>query len=187
MNLKSTVQINNSKETGQMKQSEVHYRQNDNSPGFRTNQPSLNDKTEQRIVMLYTSGQSIELITREVRRARHRVVHILQASGVFGTCQTEREKCGIESPIVEKQEEEFPVTGSGPEIPTERPSKRLIRRAKSPRKATEEPVPTPPAVEKPHTPLSPAALDALCKVAMQSNLHPGKSLAEVRKTVRCQA
>jgi hypothetical protein len=129
-----------------MRQSEIHYRQNDCLPRFLTNQPSLDNETEKRIVMLYTSGQSIESITREVCRARHRVVHILQARGIFGISQTVGEESGNELSILEERQEEFPGTGSGPESASEKPCKKLIRRAKTTRKATVETTLTPLAV-----------------------------------------
>ncbi|MDR3568016.1 MAG: hypothetical protein P4L43_08320 [Syntrophobacteraceae bacterium] len=58
----------------------------------------MNEDTEQRIVALYTGGQSIESITREVGRARYLVVHVLQSKGVFGNRQIEPD---CEEPLTE--------------------------------------------------------------------------------------
>jgi transposase-like protein len=151
-----------------MRHSEI-YRQS-----YSPNQ--LNDKTEKRIILLYTSGQSVESIAREVGRARHRVVHLLQTKGLFGNGSAEhelpRETLTVEEP------KEFPVNESAPEIA--RPAK-PPRRVRSPQKASDKPEPLA-SVEKPHR-WSPPVLDALCKVAVESNLYPGKSIEEVRQMV----
>jgi len=55
----------------------------------------MNGDTEQRIVTLYTRGHSIESITKEVGRARHVVVHVLQSKGVFGNRPTEQREESI--------------------------------------------------------------------------------------------
>jgi len=193
-----------------MKRSELDYREHLNEPGstrHRTNQSkpsgSLNDDTEERIVLLYTSGQSVESITREVGRARHRIVHILQARGVFGNSQTEsdckepkHESLTVEEPKEELTLEEWrpkppTVKGLGPEIATEEPSRKpkRSRKSESPQKlkfmATEKPRPARPAVEEPPYPdrWSPLLVETLCKVIMQLNLYPGMSLEEVHKMI----
>ncbi len=79
-----------------MKRSELHYRyvSNDSfSPSNRTQPPrprgSANPNIEERILSLYAEGMSVESITREVGRARHLVVHVLQSRGVFRTTPSE--------------------------------------------------------------------------------------------------
>ena len=75
----------------QMKEQELYYRKPRNesfSPQHRTKPPTawgtLNGDLQDRVVMLYTSGQSIEAISREISKARHFVVHVLQSRGIFG-------------------------------------------------------------------------------------------------------
>ena len=174
-----------------MRQTEQYYRkpQNDFAPRFRTNQSTLNDEAEKRIVMLYTSGTSIDSIAREVGRARHRVVHILQTKGVFGNSPTECKDPKDETPIiveeqiVEEQKEELTAREPETEIAVERPSRRRVRKPESSDKAAVQPASVPPVVEKPHNRWSDPVVDALCKIAIQSNIYPGKSLEEVRKLV----
>ena len=69
----------------------------------------MTEDTEQRIVRLYTCGQSIESITKEVGRARHLVVHILQSKGVFANRRTEtdRGESRTELPVVEELKEKL--------------------------------------------------------------------------------
>ena len=193
-----------------MKESKLHYRKphdDSYSPRHRTNQPmprsSLNDQIEERIVMLYTSGQSVEAIIREVGRARHLVVHILQARGVFGIKQKEaiREEPKSESLTVEEltevpaiedlESKPLAVEGSGPEIAVEEtcekpklPSEPELPRQLKPI-AVEEPRPAPPAVEEPRYTgrWLPPVVDALCKVIMQLNLYPGMRHEAVHKMV----
>ena len=55
--------------------------------------------------MLYTNGQSIESITREVGRARYLVVHVLQSKGVFGNRLTDSKESRPGAPIEESKEE----------------------------------------------------------------------------------
>jgi hypothetical protein len=157
------------RETRQMGQSEI-YRQS-----YSPNQ--LNDKTEKRIILLYTSGQSVESIAKEVGRARHRVVHLLQTKGLFGNGQTVLEEPQQE-PLAVEEPKELPAYESEPEIA--RPAK-TPRRVRSSQKASDKPESLA-TVEKPHR-WSPPVLDALCKVAVESNLYPGKSLEEVRQMV----
>jgi hypothetical protein len=193
-------------ESEQMKRSELDYRKHLNGPDStrrRTNQPnpsgSLNDDTEERIVLLYTSGQSVESITREVGRARHRIVHILQARGVFGNSQTganceepKSESLTVEEPkeeltIEERRPKPPTVKELGPEIPTEEPARKpkRPRKSESPQNlksmATEKARPAPPGLPKPDCPdrWSPLVLESLCKVIMQLDLYPGMNLEEV--------
>ena len=127
-------------------------RNESSQPRYRTNQPkawgSMNEGTQQRIVMLYTDGQSIESITKEVGRARHLVVHVLQSKGVFGNRRTEpdHEESRTESPVVaelneelvneEREPETSAVKGSEPErVVEESPRKtKPLRASKSPGK-----------------------------------------------------
>jgi hypothetical protein len=198
------------KETEPMKRSELHYRtpRNESFPSrHRTSQPqpsgSVNDDTENRIVMLYNSGQSIEAVTREVGRARHLIVHILQTRGVFGNRQPEPigEESRNELLAVEDIKEELVIEEPNPaplavnrpghEIDVEEPPRKVksVRRPKSPEPlksvTAEKPRPKPPAVNKTqHTGRwSPLVVDALCKVATQLDLNPGMSLEEVHKMV----
>jgi hypothetical protein len=164
---------------------------------------SLNDDTAERIVMLYTGGQSVESITREVGRARHVVVHILQAKGVFGikqkeTIREEPKSAALpveeptEAPAVEEIEPK-PIVfeGSGPEIAVEETYEKpkLPTKPESPRKlkpiAVGIPSPEPPDVEEPrHTERwLPLVVDALCKVILRFNLYPGMSPEEVQEMV----
>ena len=124
-----------------MKQLELYYRK----PRHESFQPrprpnnkasgSLNEGIEQRIVMLYTGGQSIDFVTKEVGRARHVVVHVLQFKGVFGNRRTEpdHEESRADSPVVEElkgelvDEERKPgtlVVGSEPESVLEEPTRK---------------------------------------------------------------
>lgn len=159
-----------------MRESEPNYRQN-----YSSNTNQLNDKTEKRIVMLYTSGQSVDAIAREVGRARHRVVHLLQTKGVFGKGQTKRDELEDEALPVDEPKEELAAAGSELEIAVEKPAASR-RRVKTPRKAPVKPATVVSTVEKTDR-WSPPVVDALCKVAMQSNLYPGKSVDEVRELV----
>ena len=193
-----------------MKRSELHYRtprDDSYSPRHRSNQPqprsSLNDDTEERIVMLYTSGQSVEAITREVGRARHRVVHTLQTRGVFGInlkepIQEEPKSESFpvevleEAPAIEEAEPKpLAVEGAGPEIAIEETYEhpKPERKSESPRKlkpiATGIPSPASLAVGEPQVTgrWQPLVVDALCEVILRLNLYPGMSHEEVRKMV----
>jgi hypothetical protein len=163
----------------------------------------MNVDTEQRIVMLYTCGQSIESITKEVGRARYLVVHVLQSKGVFGNHRTEpdREKSSTESPVVEELKEELvneerkletlAAKRSEPESVVEEPTRKAkpLRRSKSPGKlrsiSAAKTRPKPFGGEK--TPVtsrwSPMVLDALHKVVGQHDINPDMSLQEVQKMV----
>jgi hypothetical protein len=163
----------------------------------------LNDDTEERIVMLYTSGQSVEAITREVGRARHRVVHTLQTRGVFGINQKESiqeepksESLPVEvleeAPAIEEVEPKpLAVEGAGPEIAIEETCEhpKPERESELPRKlkpiATGIPRSAPPPVEEPQVSgrWLPLVADALCEVIMRLNLYPGMSPEEVHKMV----
>jgi hypothetical protein len=89
-------------ETGPMKRSTLPYGESlhkSNPVRYGATRPkagSLNEEMEQRIVMLHASGQSVASITREVGRARHLIVHILQSRGVFASSQAEK-PCGPEA------------------------------------------------------------------------------------------
>ena len=190
-----------------MKQLELYYRKpGDESfqPRYRTNHKasgSLNEGIEQRIVMLYTCGQSIESITKEVGRARHLVVHILQSKGVFGNRRTEpdHEESKTESPVVaelkeelvnaEREPETFAVKGSEPESVVEEPlwKAKLLRKSKLPGKlrSSAKTKSKPPGAEKPPVTnrWSPLVLDALCKVIGQHEINPDISLEDVQKMV----
>jgi hypothetical protein len=170
------VNFKSFKETRQMRQSELHHRQS-----YSSSTSQLNDKTEKRIVTLYTSGQSVDSIAREVGRARHRVVHLLQTKGVFGNGQTRRKEPEGESIPVDDPTEDLSAAGSEPEIAVQKPATSR-RRAKAPRKASVSLTDVPSAIEKTDR-WSPPVVDALCKVAVQSNLYPGKSVDEVREIV----
>jgi hypothetical protein len=193
-----------------MTRSELYYRESRHEsfpPKHRTNQPqpsgSLNEDTAQRIVTFYTSGHSIESITREVGRARHLIVYLLQSRGVFGNCRTEpdREEPKVESPAVEEQKKKLvikerkldPVADKGPEPKIEvqaAPRKATrIRKSKAPEQlksvAIEKPKAELPAAEK--APVtgrwSPQVVDALVEVVTQSEVNPGMSLDEVKTMV----
>ena len=195
------------KETKRMNQFELYDRKPRNEasqPRYRTNQPkawgSMNEGTQQRIVMLYTDGQSIESITKEVGRARHLVVHVLQSKGVFGNRRTEpdHEESRTESPVVaelneelvneEREPETSAVKGSEPErVVEESPRKtKPLRASKSPGKLKAMPAaktrPKPSDAER--SPVtsrwSPLALDALCKGAGQHDMNPDISLEDVQ-------
>ena len=93
-----------------MKQSELYQKPADESFQHRTNRKargSMTGETEQRIVTLYAGGHSIESITKEVGRARHVVVHMLQTKGVFGNRPTEQreESMSTEHPKEEPESE----------------------------------------------------------------------------------
>jgi hypothetical protein len=198
------------KETKRMKELELYYRKPRNESfqaKCRTKQHkvrgSMNEDTEQRIVMLYTCGQSIESITREVGRARYLVVHVLQSKGVFGNRRTEpdRKESRAESPVVEELKEELVneerkpetlvVKGSEPGSVVEEPPRKAKppEKSKSPGKlrsmtaAKTRPKPSG-AEEKPVTSRwSSPVLDALCEVVGQHDLNPDMSLEEVQKMV----
>jgi hypothetical protein len=196
------------KETKRMKPDELYYRKPRSEsfqPRYRTNQPkavgSINEDTQQRIVMLYTCGQSIESITKEVGWARHLVVHVLQSKGVFGNRRTEPdgEESRTESPAVEELKEELVneerkpgtlfVQGSEPESAVEVPpgKAKVLRKSKSPVKLRSMPAaktrPKPSGAEKTTVTnrWSPVVLDALCKVVGQHDLNPDMTLEEVKK------
>jgi hypothetical protein len=193
-----------------MKQIEPYYRKTRNEtfpPRNRTNQPkawgSLNEDTEQRIVMLYTNGQSIESITKEVGRARYLVVHVLQSRGVFGNCRTEpdREVSRIESIVVEDVKEELVIDKRKPEsialkaresqIAMEEPPGKVkrFRKSKSSEQlkslTVEKQIPKPPGLEKSSVKdrWSPLLVDVLCKVVAQHDLNTGMTLEDVQRMV----
>jgi hypothetical protein len=193
-----------------MKRTELYYREPRHEsfpPRHRTNQPqpsgSLNEGTEQRILSLYTSGQSIETITREVGRARHLVVHTLQSRGVFGNHRTEpvREEPKVESVAAEEQKKKLvieerkldPVAdkGSEPEIEVVEPPRKAtrIRKSKSPAQLksviVDKPKAKPLVAEK--APVkgrwSPQVVDALLKVVAQPGINSEMSMEEVKRMV----
>jgi hypothetical protein len=162
---------------------------------------SLNDDMEKRIVILYSNGESVESITKVVGRARHRIVHILQARGFLTNSQP--------GPRCKEPEDKLPASEELKEQPTDeerKPGQPVLKKletetvgtvragkperpGESPRKskamAIEKPAPTPHAGEKPqHTDRwSPPVVNALCKVIMQHNLYPGMSREDVHKMV----
>lgn len=176
-------------------------------PGYHNNQPqaprSSKEDTEQRIVTLYTSGQSIESITREVGRARHLVVHVLQSRGVFGNRRTEpdseeplaepiaAESMTEEYVIKEREPELIAVDGPGPEIATKEPPKKTtrVRKSKSPEQLqslpAEKPMREPAAPENSSTAgqWSPLLVDALYKLVARQDIDTGMTLEDVRKMV----
>jgi hypothetical protein len=195
-----------------MKRSEFHY-QRPRSESCSSRYPSttrtehskprgsLNDEMEKRIVMLYTSGESVESITKVVGRARHRIVHILQARGLLTNSQpaipckeSEDKMSTVQEPeeeptIEERKPEELAVERPGASITGEEPPGKPVHLGESPPKmksmVIEKPAPTSHAGEKPQHQVrwSPPVVDALCKVIMQHNLCPGMSLEEVHKMV----
>ncbi len=196
-----------------MRQSVPHYRKPRNEsfqPGHRNNQPqarrSLNEDTEQLIVALYTGGQSIESITREVGRARHLVVHVLQSRGVFGNRRTgpDFEEPRIESVVVEdikdikekfvieeRNQESIAVNGLGSEIATKEPPGKVKRFRKSKSSGqfkslpAEKPIPKPSTLENPSVAgrWSPLLVDALYKIVTRHDLDTGMTLEDVQKMV----
>jgi hypothetical protein len=124
-----------------MKQVELSYRKpRDESfqPSCRTNRKasgSVGEDTVQRIVKLYNGGQSIESVTREVGRARHVVVHVLQSRGVFGNRPTEPDlkESRTGAPIVEESKEEL-VREVLKTEGIDEPTSKSLRKPKSPRK-----------------------------------------------------
>lgn len=192
-----------------MRQSVQHYRKPRNEsfqPGRNKTQPqapnSLKEDTEQRIVALYTGGQSIESITREVGRARYLVVHVLQSRGVFGNRRTEPdyEEPSTEPVAVEamKQEEDvikppelIAVHGAESEISTDEPPKkaRRVRKSKSPEQLKSLPVEKPmlkPANAEDSSIAdgwSPLLVDALYKLVARQDIDTGMTLEDVRRMV----
>jgi hypothetical protein len=151
--------------------------------------------------MLYTCGQSIESITKEVGRARHLVVHVLQSKDVFGNRLTEpdREESRTESPVVEELKEKLvneewkpeslAVKESEPESVVEEPLRKakLLRKSKPAGKLTSNAKtrPKPSGAERPPitSRWSPLVLDALYKVVGQQDLNPDMNLEDVQKMV----
>ncbi len=189
-----------------MRQSVQNYRKPRNEsfqPGRSNYQPqapnSLKEDAEQRIVTLYTGGQSIESITREVGRARYLVVHVLQSRGVFGNRRTEPdcEEPRTEPVAVEAMQEEeevikeselIAVNGLGSEIATKEPPKKAkrVRKSKSPEQLKSLPAEKP--MLKPATAedssiagrWSPLLVDALYKLVEREDIDTGMTLEDVR-------
>ena len=193
-----------------MRQSAPQYRKPGNEsfqPGYRNNQPqargSSNNDTEQRIVTLYTNGHSVESITREVGRARHFVIHMLQSKGVFENRRTEPdfEELRIEtvsvddikkeSIIEERTPELIAVNEPGPEITTKVPhgTAKRARKSKSPAQLkslpAEKPMPKPSAPENSSVAgrWSPLLVEALYKIVTRHDLDTGMTLEDVHKMV----
>ena len=193
-----------------MRQSVQHYRRPGNDslqPGRNNNQPqaprSLEEVTEQRIVTLYTSGQSIESITKEVGRARYLVVHLLQSRGIFENRRTEpdyeeprTEPVAVEDMTeehaIEKREPELiAVNGPGAEIATKEPPKKAkqVGKSKSPEQSQTLPAEKPtlkPATAKDSSLTgrwSPLLVDALYEFVAQNEIDTGMTLEDVRKMV----
>ncbi len=158
------------------------------------------NETEKRIISLYTSGQSIESITREVGRARHMVVHVLQSAGVFGKNQTGLGDKQLRDDPAEKNMEEpatlelKPDTAAAEmpartkvEVPADkRPISRNPKAGRTIKsKAAQRPNPASSPAEKPLVSgrWSPMVSDAVEKVILQFNLYPDMSSEEIRKMV----
>ncbi len=194
-----------------MRQSVQHYRKPGNEsfqPGHRNSQPqaprSLKEDTEQRIVALYASGQSIESITKEVGRARYLVVHVLQSKGVFGNRRAEpdyeepwtepvavEDNMTEEHVIKERDLDLIAVNGPGSEIATKVPPKKAkrVRKSKSPEQLKSSPAEKP--MCKPATPenssiadgWSPLLVDALYELVARHDIDIGMTLEDVQKMV----
>lgn len=183
-----------------MKQSTQYYRRPGNvsfKPGYHKNQPqaphSLKEDTEQRIVSLYTGGQSIESITREVGRARYLVVHVLQSRGVFGNRRAESDNVEPEPvAVADKTEERVPepiaVSGPKSENATKEPSPKAkrVRKPKSTEQLKSLPAEKP--MLKPATPQnsggwSPLLVEALYNLVSRKDIDTGMTLEDVRKMV----
>lgn len=200
-----------------MRQSVENYRKPRNDsfqPGYRNSQPQaqrpLKEDTEQRIVTLYTSGQSIESITKEVGRARYLVVHVLQSRGVFANRLTEpdyeaprSESVVVEGTVVvecmddvkeelvakELEPELIAVTGPDPEIAANEPPRRAkrIRKTKSPEQLKSLPTENPmhKAAAPENSPVagrwSPLLVEALYKIVGQNELDTGMTLEDVER------
>ena len=190
-----------------MKQLELSYRKPRNEsfqPRYPTNHKawgSITEDNEQRIVKLYACGQTIESITKEVGRARHLIVHVLQSKGVFANRRTEpeHEESRTEFPVVEELKEKLvneerkpetlAVKGSEPEGAVEELPIRTkpLRKSKSAGKLRPNPITRPKSSGAEKTPVtgrwSPQVMDALLKVVRQRDLDSDMSLEDVKKMV----
>ncbi|MCL5405611.1 MAG: hypothetical protein M1398_02620 [Deltaproteobacteria bacterium] len=164
----------------------------------------MKEDTEQRIVTLYTSGQSIESITKEVGRARYLVVHVLQSRGVFGNRRPDYEEPRSEPVVVaniddvkeehvikEREPELIAANGSGSEIATKEPPKKAkrFRKSKSPEQLKSllvEKKMLKPATSEDSAVAgrwSPLLVDALYELAARQDIDAGMTLEDVRKMV----
>lgn len=171
-----------------MKQVELYYQKPREEP-FQarslTNRKlsgSIGEDTPQRVVRLHTSGQSIESITKEVGRARHYVVHVLQSKGLYGNRPTESDDSKISARAVEEEPASEILKTEGVEKPTTANSRRKQKLSTKPKDRAK----TQPKVPKTRkTPVtgrwSPPVLSALCKVVGQHDLATDMSLEEVQK------
>jgi hypothetical protein len=145
---------------------------------------------------------SIESITREVGRARHLVVHILQSKGVFGKSPLEpgRSEFGLEPVDADSPNDRRAVAERKPEPEAVGPQgsftgeghgakARRVRRSKpAERPDAEIPVPSSPgfpAVERPETAgtWSPLVVDALRQVVTHGTVEAGMTIEEVQRMV----
>lgn len=197
-------------ETKIMNRPELNYRERQHHafpPRHHAGPPhargSLHEDTEQRILTLYESGWSIELIARELRRGRHLIVHILQSKGVFGKRRSgpapedSRGAAGAaevrqEDPVVhEASPESTALEGAEPaaEVQGESQDRKTVRRARLTGKPNsagvddEAPKPSKPRKSKKSGPWSPQVVEALLKVVAERELDSGMSFQEVRKLV----
>ncbi len=160
-------------------------------PGYRTNQPSpsrsLNEASEERIVTLYTSGHSIESITREVGRARHLVVHTLQSKGIFGSRRPALHAEELDSerksdPVPDKRANQAVERAAAPPKKTTR-----ARKPKSPNQLDavidEKATAKTPSTERTSSTQrwSPQVVNAMIRVASESGLSLGLSVEEVKR------
>ena len=198
------------RETKRMKQHELHYRELRDEPfqpRCHTNRQkaggALNEDTAKRIVTLYTNGQSIESITKEVGRARHVVVHILQSQGVFENrpVESESQEGRDESVVVEELKEQLVGEGRKTETATVKRSEsesiveeslgkvkrirksKLQENSKPPTTDKSKPKPVAPEITTATGRWAPQVVDALFKVVMQSKVNTGVSLEEVKRMV----
>jgi len=141
--------------------------------------------------MLYTCGQSVESITKDVGRARHLVVHVLQSKGVFGNrqVQPDREESKTESLLVEEIKEELLNEEQKPESVVEEPPRKAkpLRKSESPGKLRSNVKTRPKPSHAENTQVtsgwSPLVLDALYKVVGQHDLNPDMGLEDVQKMI----
>jgi hypothetical protein len=192
-----------------MEQFELYYRKPlDQSfqPRYLNNHKpsgSTDENTAQRILTLYYSGQSIESITKQLGRARHFVVHVLQSKGVFGQQRSGYDSKGstskpsvtkelMEEVLSEKGKQKRPIvkrhrTESVVDEPSEKAKLPITstpgRKSKSILAAKTKLKPS--SVEEMPTTgqWSPPMLDALHQILGQQDIKSDMSLEEVQKMV----
>lgn len=124
-----------------MKQFELYYQrpwdESFQPRHFTSQKPSgsIGEDAAQRVARLYSSGQSIESIGKEVGRARHFIVHVLQSKGLYGNRPIELHEASKAGAPVAGQSKEEPAceipAGGVVDKPT---TARSLRKAKSFRK-----------------------------------------------------